>query len=181
VQPAKVLGSLRNVAVRRLAPPDNLVQVAVGAEKLIEYGLDIVRDVLTNVDVDRPILCKKLSQEDRGFVELLHIRIKPSAPRIAVRLLLDDGWSLRKERRLLPSESGWPGMAAAKEKSAPASKGGSMYIKFTLPANSGSSDGRTNFLSPQMSRLRHCVSRPAANGSSVRRRSWALSFTVSMV
>ena len=48
-------------------------------------------------------------------------------------------------------------------------------------ANLVSSDGRTYFLSPQMSRLRHSVSRPDENNSRVRFRSAALSFTVSMV
>ena len=50
-----------------------------------------------------------------------------------------------------------------------------------MPASSGSSDGSTYFLSPQIRRLRHSLSRPALNKSSIICRCWALSFTVSTV
>src|SRR5438552_18561743 len=57
-------------------------------------------------------------------------------------------------------------------------------MRFTLPANSPSNDGRTYFLSPQMSRLRHSLPYPPpgdSNSDNAFCRSCADSLTVSTV
>jgi hypothetical protein len=124
------------------------------------------------VDVDAPRFREQLTEVKERRVEPVEIAVEAAAPGIPVCLLLD-------EVRLSVKSS--PSTAIVKEKSSPVKKGGSMYTRSTAPANSGRSDGRTYFLSPQMSRLRQSACRSLPKKSRERCLSWADSLTVSTV
>lgn len=116
MQPAQVLSPLRDIAVRGLPTPNDLVQIMVGSEDFVQDEFCVMRDILPNMHINRSLIREQIVEENYRLVEPLQIRIETTPPRVTICLLFNDRRLLREGRGFVFRSSGMVGDGGSKGK-----------------------------------------------------------------
>lgn len=123
-------------------------------------------------------------QQKRGFIKPFEVTVEMStraAPDVAVGFEFENGRFFDEGSTPVAGRVGVVGDLRGEGKVRAGIEGRINVNQIDFPANSGSKEGSTYFLSPQTRRLRYSLWPLSAKSERVRWRSSVLSLTVSMV